>query len=303
MTAVRDAALDYAARGWPVFPLHGIVNGVCTCGRQDCSSPGKHPLVKRGLYEATTDFADIGEWWRRWRRANVGVATGTGSGIVVVDVDLPLAFASLDALVHKLPRTRVALTGGGGLHLLYRGDRDRPPLHNHASRLPGLGDLPGVDLRAERGYVVAPPSIHRSGGRYEWLDEQSEIAPAPEWLKEPERTHVDLGDVKPVDFSGEGTAYGRAALDSALTSLRAAPLGQRNHTLNRVTFCLAQLVAGGELLEGAVRSSVLDAALAIGLDEPESRQTIDSAFDAGLRLPRVAPHRMIGNRSGQGGGE
>ena len=55
MTRPRDAALAYARRGWRVFPLHGIVRGTCTCGHPDCSSPGKHPLVRRGLYEATTD--------------------------------------------------------------------------------------------------------------------------------------------------------------------------------------------------------------------------------------------------------
>ncbi|MGH2755877.1 MAG: bifunctional DNA primase/polymerase, partial [Actinomycetota bacterium] len=78
-----EAALRYAQRGWRVFPLHGLVKGACTCGRS-CSSPGKHPLVRRGLYEATTDAHAIKEWWRRWRSANIGVATGAGSGIVVV---------------------------------------------------------------------------------------------------------------------------------------------------------------------------------------------------------------------------
>jgi len=76
VTALRDAALSYAARGWRIFPLHGIVNGACTCGRTDCPSPGKHPLVRRGLYDATTDEILIRSWWRGWRRANVGVVTG-----------------------------------------------------------------------------------------------------------------------------------------------------------------------------------------------------------------------------------
>jgi hypothetical protein len=71
-----------------------------------------------------------------------------------------------------------------------------------------------------------------------------------------------------------------------------SPATSRNHELNRSTFVLAKLVAGGELLEGSVRHAVLEAALAVGLDEAESRQTIDSAFTAGLRLPRVAPHRL-----------
>lgn len=291
MTELSEAALRYAAWGWRVFPLHGFVNGSCTCGRPSCSSPGKHPLVRRGLYEASTDARVIKEWWRRWRSANVGVATGAVSQIAVIDVDLPAALASLPRLVEvKLPVTLTGLTGGGGLHFIYRcNDED---LGNSAGRLPGLdGDLPGIDLRANGGYVVAAPSTHASGGRYSWLDSAAEMAAAPQWLKQPVRTYVVPDVTGVVEFDGEGTPYGLAVLRDELDTLRAAQVGTRNHQLNRSTFALAQLVAGGELLEGAARSSVLGVALAIGLDEPESRQTIDSAFAAGLAQPRVARHR------------
>jgi putative DNA primase/helicase len=119
-----------------------------------------------------------------------GVATGGDSGIAVVDIDLPAAFPALDCLVHgtqALPRTLTALTGGGGIHLIYR-SRD-PELGNSAGRLPGIvDDLAGVDLRANGGYIVAPPSLHRTGNRYEWLDEGLEPAPIPLWLKQPEHS-------------------------------------------------------------------------------------------------------------------
>jgi hypothetical protein len=288
---LREAALGYAHRGWRVFPLHGIVNGACTCGRSDCSSAGKHPLVRRGLYEATTELDQIASWWRRWRSANVGVATGAQSGIVVIDIDLPSALASLDRLTDvELPATLTGLTGGGGLHLIYR--CTNATLGNSAGRLPGVdGELPGIDLRGNGGYIVGPPSVHRSGTRYEWLDARRDPASAPDWLKQPERSYVELGDVASVDFTGDGTPYGLAVLGDELGRVRAAQVGTRNHQLNRSAFVLARLVAGGELLESAVRSALLGVALEIGLDEPESRQTIDSAFDAGLRQPRVAPHR------------
>lgn len=109
MTELRDTALDYASRGWRVFPLHGIVNGACTCGRRECSSPDKHPLVRRGLYEATSDSHAINEWWRQWHSANVGIATGARSGIAVIDVDLPAALGSLDAVIAKDYRRRSLL--------------------------------------------------------------------------------------------------------------------------------------------------------------------------------------------------
>ena len=292
MTQLGPAALAYAERGWRVFPLHGIVNGVCTCGRTDCGSAGKHPLVRRGLYEATTDTRVIKEWWRRWRSANIGLATGAESGIVVIDIDLPAALASLDQLMELgVPHTLTGLTGGGGIHLVFSSADGE--LGNSAGRLPGVdADLRGIDLRANGGYIVAPPSVHRSGARYAWLDADRAIAPAPHWLKQSERTYVALDDVAGASFEGDGSAYGLAVLRDELDRLRAAQVGTRNHELNRAAFVLAQLVAGGELLESAARSSLLSVALGIGLDEPESRQTIDSAFTAGLQKPRVAPHRL-----------
>ena len=51
---------------------------------------------------------------------------------------------------------------------------------------------------------------------------------------------------------------------------------------------LLQMV-GGKLLNTAVRPAVIGAELVIGLDEAESRQTLDSAFEAGVRRPRCAP--------------
>lgn len=285
------AALDYAARGWRVFPLHGIVNGSCTCGNADCGSPGKHPLVRRGLYEATTDAHLIKEWWRRWRSANIGVATGAESGVAVIDIDLPAAFASLHPLMEAgISVTLTGLTGGGGVHLFY--EMDDTELGNSAGRLPGLDrELPGIDLRGNGGYVVAPPSVHKSGHCYGWLDPATPLVAQPPWLKQPMRVSVAISDVTRADFEGDGTPYGLAVLRDETDRLRSAQTGTRNHTLNRCAFVLAQLVAGGELLEGAVRASVLGVALAIGLEEAEARQTIDSAFDAGLGRPRVAPHR------------
>ena len=291
MNDLRDAALGYAHRGWRVFPLHGIVNGACTCGRWDCSSAGKHPLVRRGLYEATTDPKRIQSWWRRWASANIGIATGAESGLAVIDIDLPLALKSLDRPMGKLGMTLTGLTGGGGVHLIYRCSDET--LGNAAGRLPGIGgDLPGIDLRANGGYIVVPPSVHRSGASYEWLDPNQAPVLAPAWLKQPAKVRVDVQGAKATDFDGDGTPYGLAVLADEILRLQAAQPGTRNHELNRCAFVLAQLVAGGELLETPVRSTLVAIGTSLGLDEPECRQTIDSGFDAGTRSPRVAPHRL-----------
>lgn len=280
MTELLDAALAYARRGWPVFPLHGIVSGHCRCGRE-CSSPGKHPLVPHGVHDATTDARAIEEWWTRWPAANIGTATGK---IVVIDIDLPSAFGSVDGL-PELPRTLASLTGGGGVHLFYRSNRQ---LRNHASRLPGIEfDLPGVDLRGNGGYVVVPPSAHISGNRYEWLDESVEITQAPDWLQDRRRPHP-VGAGAPVVPATESTAYGLAALRPEIDILLRTPVGRRNDQLNRSAFALGQLVASGDLAEAHARSALATAGDGMGLSAAEVGKTVESGLGAGQMYPRVA---------------
>src|SRR5438445_6925513 len=74
-----DAALEYAGRGIPVFPVWGVVGRRCLCGRTDCDRPGKHPigrLVLNGVKNATTDDVTIRAWWREEPKANIGTPTG-----------------------------------------------------------------------------------------------------------------------------------------------------------------------------------------------------------------------------------
>jgi hypothetical protein len=286
-----DAAVSYAARGWAVFPLFGVANARCRCGRRDCGRPGKHPLVARGLHEASTDAAVIATWWRRWPWANIGLATGARSGFVAIDVDEPHGRTSLRALqdqLGELPATLQALTGGGGLHLLYAHPGG---LRNSAGRLAGYDDeLPDVDLRADGGALVAPPSMHVSGRRYRWVNPTVPLAPAPAWLRDPPHRAV-----LPPDRLGPGstTGYGRAALQGELTKLLQVEGGGRNHALNRAAFFLGMLVGGGELAEDLVHDELASAAQAIGLPVYESERTIASGLQEGMRRPRVAPHRQV----------
>ena len=160
---IKEAALAYARRGWAVFPL---------------KERGKDPLTVHGFKDASTDPGQIERWWRRWPGANVGIATGAASGgLVVIDLDEKpdLGVDGMAALVEwerangELPETSTSLTGGGGTHLLFKSDYE---VKNSVNR-----DL-GVDVRADGGYIVAPPSVHPSGGRYEWEADPDETPPA-----------------------------------------------------------------------------------------------------------------------------
>jgi hypothetical protein len=151
--------------------------------------------------------------------------------------------------------------------------------------------MAGIDVRAKSGYVVAPPSLHISG-KYSWINAHASAMDLPDWIEEPERTPLSAGAAGPADYDGNGSAYGLAVLSGELAQLRTAAPGTRNHALNRSAFAVGQVVGGGELDESHARSELLNSALAIGLPEPEARQTLDSGFTAGGREPRSARHRL-----------
>lgn len=178
------AALAYAAAGLAVLPLHTPdAEGACSCRRACGRDTGKHPRTAHGLSDATTDPDRIASWWELWPDANIGVRTGADSGLVVLDIDAgsggEASIAALEAEHDALPDTWAVETGGGGLHLWYRHPGGRIP--NSAG---ALG--PGLDIRGDGGYVVAPPSRHRSGTAYRWGEgwspERVPCGEVPAWL-------------------------------------------------------------------------------------------------------------------------
>lgn len=172
-------------QGFAIFPLHSIDSetGSCTCGSPSCSSPAKHPissLTPNGVKNASLELSDVQQWWALWPDANIAIATGEISDVVVVDVDNTDIWLHLQEKNESIPETWIAETGGGGFHIYFA----------YMNGLPNrVGMLPGIDLRSDGGYVVAPPSLHKSGGRYRWLKGQSPRSlqyPAvmPGWLEE-----------------------------------------------------------------------------------------------------------------------
>jgi Bifunctional DNA primase/polymerase, N-terminal len=292
MSALLDAALAYATRDIPVYPVHwprripGRASLACSCRRgATCDRPAKHPLVRHGVKDATTHAARIGRWWRRWPQANVGLATGIVFD--VLDIDGPAGLAALGELQGAAgPRLGGPLvaTGGGGWHVWFTptGLGNRPP---HG--------LAHVDWRGKGGCVLAPPSRHISGGTYRWLVglDQAPLAEVPAALRvrldpDPPTTARPAGTV---GLDPAGHPYGRRVLAAELAALGRATPGQRNHTLNRTAFKVYRYVAGGVLDEQDVTLAFTTAALAIGLDRAEIGRTLASARTAGLANPRTVP--------------
>lgn len=150
-----EYALQYAARGWYVFPVYEIFEGKCACGRE-CASPGKHPRVKGGFKAATIEREGAEAWWTKWPQANVGIATGSRSGLLVLDTDGREGIEKLKAELGQLPPTLLSFTGRG-VHLLYK-----------CTEYVKCSSGGGLEVRGDGGYVVAPPSVHVSGKAYRW---------------------------------------------------------------------------------------------------------------------------------------
>lgn len=197
--SLKEWALKYADMGLSVFPL----------------KPGsKAPATENGFKNATTDKAQIAAWWNKHPDSNIGIATGIPSGgLVVIDLDVheEKGVNGYETLKEwqrengELPDTWMSITGNGGYHWIYK---------DTAAHRCRTGLYEGIDIRANGGYIVAPPSIHPdTGRRYEWeqgpgdceiaqadsrvinfllgpMPEGKQVFLAPETIPEGERTNT-----------------------------------------------------------------------------------------------------------------
>lgn len=312
-----EAAAAWAAAGWRVHP---------------CSPSTKRPLLAKDKHpdtgkpvdgtgwgsKATAEAAAVAGWWTRWPKAMIGLATGDDR-LFVLDFDpradaetgevwtLEQLKADTEAAIGcALPTSVTSITQSGGVHLWLRWPDDGgEPIRNR-------GNLPDhVDVRGLGGYVVAPPSVMASGGRYRWMKGRTpdavEVAEAPAALvallrsrkggdaAPPPATPTSRADTPPRSMGSTGDPveaarrrYAIAALDNACEQIRSAPSGQRNEALNSGAFAVAQFVAAGVLDAGIARASVEAAAAAnAGRDDAgQLRATIDSGWNAGLGMPK-----------------
>ena len=190
----------------------------------------KKPLIPWEEYQSRKATAEeITQWWQKWPNANIGIITGAVSGIIVLDVDGEEGQRSIKDNKLSLPPAWAARTGGGGFHYFFK--------HPGNSVCNFVKRLPGIDLRGDGGYIVAPPSIHPSGNRYQWVisPKDEELAEPPDWLLELIQT-TSTGRLEPEDWQ------------------RDIPEGQRNEELTRR--------AGSLLAKGIPAAEVLTMLLA-----------------------------------------
>lgn len=173
MTPKLTTLLSYAERGWTAFPCWWLVpsgsgNGgphICACPRgAECDNkPGKHPHTAHGFYDATKSEAKIERWCRTFPDANWAIRTGStqdgGSGLVIIDLDHHDGRAdgrhAWEQLLAQHPEAKAdtlqVRTGGGGTHLYFK----YPDGEDIKTK---VGMWPGIDMMANLGYVLVPPS-------------------------------------------------------------------------------------------------------------------------------------------------
>lgn len=280
-TPLGEAARAYAEAGFAVFPV---------------KPRAKEPCV-RWKDEASRDPARITAWWQRWPDANIGLPVP--EGLFVLDIDGPegeRTIAGLEARHGRLPEGPVARTAKGR-HLWFRFPPGRC-LKNAVRR------LPGIDVRAQGGYVVAPPSVHPDGIEYAWETGRAlfdvPIREAPGWLLDAlEGTRASAGEPPPgqppcasapasmFDFSNVSVDGPGSRLAGILATMRAAVEGERNTKLFWCACRLVELEESGET-PAAAWEQLREAARATGLDEPEIDKVIVSARDSSRRASAAA---------------
>jgi Bifunctional DNA primase/polymerase, N-terminal len=196
VSGMLATALKYADNEWPVFPLR---------------SNSKLPATEHGCKDATTDEAQIHEWFGDERPCNVGIATGNRSGLLVIDIDVKkgvdgfATLARLEAELGSISDTRTVVTPSGGAHLYFFVDQELRC---------STGTLgPGIDVRCDGGYVVAPPSWITTTA-YRWEDD-GPILPLPiAWVTRIQESRSSAGDFHQLDA-------------------QPVPIGQQEDVLNR----------------------------------------------------------------------
>ncbi|MEI9940051.1 MAG: phage/plasmid primase, P4 family [Pseudomonadota bacterium] len=230
-----DAALELARAGYAVFPLY-------PASATHKAPVGKRPRCWHGHNDATTDEAQIERWWSEPERGdpdawqcspdnNIGIAVP--DGMVIIDLDPRNGgWETFDKVEAECGadwiNTLTVDTGGGGkqFYLSCEPGRKFPPnLNAHFG--------PGIDLKQCGGFVVAPPSTHKSGGVYAWDPSTGDIEAAPAWLTLLSKVKAN-SDVAPAPEVPDGAELDdrmRAKLDQAIEAIEPFYVDGEKHYL------------------------------------------------------------------------
>ena len=290
MTDLLTAALQAAGHGWPVFVLGRSKRPVANCEPcRQAEGTGHDPascghLTCHGFYAATTDPARVAAIVAAVPRGQLAVRTGAVSGLVVVDVDPAHGGdSSLSDLMAAglVPRTLHVHTGSGGLHLYYR----HPGQHIPSRPMPNRA---GIDIKADGGYVVLPPSIHHRTHRpYQWGTTATDLVEMPAalitaCLPPPAAATPPAGHAP--TRQGGGISHPDKLLAAHLDAVRRATEGHRRTTLYGAARGVARMVAAGAIDHRDAVAALTD----VGHQADQSDREIRAAIAGGFRDEGIA---------------
>lgn len=279
MDARERAALTLAEQGRHVFLLGRTKRPMANCPPCRDATPDHDPetcecLTCHGFYAATTDPHRITAMLTAHPAGLLAIRTGTISELLVVDID-PRNGGHLDPT--QMTPTATVATGGGGWHLHYH-----HPGGPTAAKLTGH---PGIDLKGDGGYVVAPPSIHPGTGRpYRWAGDWpvNEMPPPLIALCRPasESTGTPSTRSTPTHAGGGGISSPAALLAAHLDAVARAPQGRRRTTLYGAARGVARMVAAGAITTADAHAALTDVGRAAGQTDRDIRAAITGGFRA-----------------------
>jgi hypothetical protein len=271
------AALALAAEGFPVFLLGRTKRPVANCPACPKDAPGHDPeecdhLTCHGFYAATHDPDRITAMHAVVSRGMLAIRTGRTAGVAVVDIDPRNGGQVLPDL---MPPTRYVRTGSDGWHLYYRhpGGKLAGKLHGH----------PGIDIKADGGYVAAPPSIHPDTGQpYRWVGDRPIAKMPPPLLdvcRPSEPPAAPAATPTPL-ANGRGISSPARLLAAHLDALARAPEGRRRTTLYGAARGVARMVAAGAITYADAHAALYAAGRAAGQNDRDTRAAIAGGFRA-----------------------
>lgn len=316
LSGLGKAALAYAQLGWQVFPLYPrdvkpmrLCDGCgerLTAKRTACSKCGR----EHGPTSiTTTDAEQIRRWWTAEPKANIGIRCGGDTRLVVVNctadgsVHGEASLAALEAKHGPLPvtprqRTSQHKQPDGSMQRGVQYAFEVGPIVTVHGSVDKVG--PGITVHGEDAYIVAAPSLHPSGVRYEWdADRKPSKTPRammPEWLldlctgkpKPPPRQRI-----KRPETPGVSQAWVNAVLDGEYARVVDAEKSRQVKALSAAAFKLGQIVGGKALDEGTARAQLESAAEVCGLAEEQGAEEVEkiitAGMNAGVSVPREAP--------------
>jgi hypothetical protein len=237
------SACVLAEQGLPCFPC----------------ADDKRPMTRHGFKDATTNVEELGDLWRLHPGTLIGVPTGQFAGLDVLDVDVRSGGGRWFAEHKKmLPPTRVHRTRSGGLHLFFA--------HQPGMRCSAGQVAPGVDVRADGGYVIWWPAagccVLSDAGPTRW----------PDWLRQSDK--------------GEAPRLRRTVVpdEAALISLVRFVAGSREGERNSITYWAAcrvgEMIASGLIRPDSAAAVITEAATRAGLPSAEAQRTVRSGIRA-----------------------